>query len=164
MARNIVSFDRKHSNISVAAFHTGLDLMKSYLSNLKVPEAEFQPSKLLQIMDSFSQPLHVHLEAEPQAILALSRYASPPHSKSFDLVAIEREQGKKALTLDFALNVLPIFMNNMETEEFEDGIWKKHPIDGWAGWIMKTLIPMWKTKQWRFLSCSADGKRKRLVA
>ncbi|KAH7364479.1 hypothetical protein BKA65DRAFT_491453 [Rhexocercosporidium sp. MPI-PUGE-AT-0058] len=53
-------------------------------------------------MDAFSQPLYSHLASEPQAILALSRFASS--KQQFDLMAIEREEGKKAVSLDFAFN------------------------------------------------------------
>ena len=115
-------------------------------------------------MDSFSEPLHSHLASEPQALLALSRFASP--ERQFDILKIEHEQGKKAVTLDFALNVLPIFMNNMETVEFEGGMWhRKHPeIPSFVRWVMKVLIPMWHWRQWRFMACDSYGKRKRMVA
>ena len=76
-------------------------------------------------MDSFSEPLYTHLAAEPEAFLALSRFASP--KRQFDLVEIGRETGKKAINLDFALNTLPIFLLNMESVEFEGGMWKNHP-------------------------------------
>jgi len=76
-------------------------------------------------MDSFSEPLHTHLATEPEAILALSRFASP--ERRFDLVKIGRETGKKTINLDFALNTLPIFLLNMESVEFEGGMWKTHP-------------------------------------
>jgi hypothetical protein len=102
---------------NAAAFH--------YFAILKNAESDFKPTSLLEIMDSFSEPLYTHLAAEPQALLALSRFASP--DKQFDLVQIEREQGKKAVNLNFALNVLPIFMNNMEFVAFEGGMWKNYP-------------------------------------
>jgi len=103
-----------------AAFHAGLKSFKDYFATLKYPQTHFEPMKLLEIMDTFSEPLYTHLTAEPQALLALSRFASP--ERQFDLVKIEREQGKKAVNLNFALNVLPIFLNNMESVEFEGGM------------------------------------------
>jgi hypothetical protein len=133
------------------------------LSNLQDPASEFKPKRLLEIMDSFSDSLYTHLAAEPQALLALSRFASP--DRQFDLVKIEQEQGKKAVTLDFALNTLPIFMNNMELVEFEGGMWKGHPaVPSVVRWIMKVVLPLWNWRIWRFMSCDSDGRRKRMVA
>ena len=107
-------------------------------------------------MDSFSEPLYTHLAAEPQALLALSRFASP--DRQFDIVKIEHEQGKKAVTLDFALNTLPIFMNNMELIEFEGGMWKDHPaVPSIVRWIMKVILPLWNRRIWRFMSCRFSG-------
>lgn len=148
---------------ATVAFHTGLKSFKDYLTSLKDPQLDFKPKRLLEIMHSFSEPLHTHLAAEPQALLALSRFASP--DRQFDLVKIEQEQGKKAVTLDFALNTLPIFMNNMELVEFEGGMWVGHPkVPSLVRWIMKVVIPLWNWRLWRFMSCDSAGRRKRLVA
>lgn len=68
---------------NAAAFHAGLKSFKDYFATLKNPESDFKPTSLLKIMDSFSEPLYTHLAAEPQALLALSRFASP--DKQFDL-------------------------------------------------------------------------------
>lgn len=145
-----------------ASFHAGLKSFKDYLSTLRSP-TELKPAKLLSIMDSFSQPLYSHLASEPQAILALSRFASP--ERHFDLMKIEQEEGKKAVNLDFAFNVLPIFMNNMETVEYEGGMWRNHPeIPVFVRWIMKVVIPLWNRRLWRFLACDSQGRRKQLVA
>ena len=114
-------------------------------------------------MDSFSEPLYTHLAAEPQALLALSRFASP--ERQFDITQIEKEQGKKAVTLDFALNTLPIYMNNMELVEFEGGMWQGHPdVPSIVRWAMKTVLPLWNRRIWRFMSCDSSGRRNRLVA
>jgi hypothetical protein len=136
-----------------------LDAFRDYLSGLKNPEADFKSKRLLDIMDSFSKPLYTHLAAEPQSLLALSRFASP--ETQFDLLKIEHEEGKKMVNLNFALNVMPMFLNNMESEEFEGGMWKRHL--GWVAWIMKSILPLWNSKVWRFMSCSTDGRRKRLA-
>jgi hypothetical protein len=130
---------------------------------LKNPETEFQPVRFLEIMDSFSEPLYSHLKSEPQALLALSRFSTPENQ--FDLTKIAVETGKKSVTLDFALNVLPIFLLNMESVEFEGGMWQNHPdIPGPVRWIMKNVLPLWQRRLWRFMSCTSDGKRKHLVS
>jgi hypothetical protein len=148
---------------AAAAFHAGLKSFKDYLTSLKNPATDFKAKKLLEVMDSFSEPLYTHLAAEPQALLALSRFASP--ERQFDITKIEKEQGKKAVTLDFALNTLPIFMNNMEVVEFEGGMWQNHPeVPSIVRWVMKSVLPLWNRKIWRFMSCDSAGRRKRLFA
>lgn len=127
------------------------------------PQTDFQPTRLLEIMASFSKPLYSHLKSEPQALLALSRFSTP--ERQFDLTKIAVETGKKSVTLDFALNVLPIFLLNMESVEFEGGMWQKFPdVPGPVRWIMKNVLPLWQRRWWRFMSCTSDGRRKRLVA
>jgi hypothetical protein len=146
----------------IAAFHSGLEHFKSYLTSLN-SQSGFEPTHLLEIMDSFSEPLYTHLAAEPQALLALSRFSTP--ERQFDLAQIARETGKKSVTLDSAVNVLPIFLNNMELVEFEGGMWRHFPDVPWpVRWIMKNVLPLWHWRQWRFMSCTNDGKRKQLVA
>lgn len=136
---------------------------KDYLVGLKTRESDFDPKRFLEIMDSFSAPLYSHLKAEPQALVALSRFSSP--EKPIDLEQIARVTGKKSVTLDFALNVMPVFLQNMETVEFEEGRWKEFPkVPGPVRWIMKNVLPLWQRRWWRFMSCNSDGSRKHLVA
>lgn len=107
----------------------------------------------LSIMNSFSTPFHAHLAAEPQALLALSRFATP--EKSFDLVQIERKQGMKAMTKEFAVNVLSVFLNNMESVEFEGRRWRNH--------LGGRRMPVAEGR-WKFLAVDGEGRLKRLVA
>ena len=105
---------------STAAFHGGMDAFKSYLVGLNSKEDQFSSARLLEIMDSFSEPLYTHLAEEPDAIVNLSHFSTP--EKPLDILAIALKVGKQAVTLDFALNCLPYFMLNMETVEFENGM------------------------------------------
>lgn len=68
-------------------------------------------------------------------------------------------------SLDFVLNVLPCFMLNMEFEEFEGGYWagKWPDIKGVGRWVLFNVVPVWHSGWWRFASCDARGRRKRLV-
>ncbi len=144
----------------IATFHEGLEKFKSYLTNITSPDTDFKPTRLLEIMDSFSTPLHAHLVSEPQHILALARFG-----KDINLVKIEQDLGKKNMTLDFVLNVLPVFLNNMEGVEFEREMWRNHPkMPGVVRWLLKRVVPMWNARWWRFVSCDGEGKRRRLVA
>jgi hypothetical protein len=63
--------------LATAAFHAGLKSFKDYFLTLKNPESDFKPTRLLEIMDLFSDPLYTHLAAESQALLALAHFASP---------------------------------------------------------------------------------------
>ncbi|KAF4635464.1 hypothetical protein G7Y89_g2641 [Cudoniella acicularis] len=146
-----------------ATFHGGLASFKDYLANLKNPEKNFKALQLLGIMDSFAEALYSHLAAEPQSLLNLSRLCTA--ERQFDLAAIAAETGKRSVTLEFAFNVLPIFLGNMETVEFEDGMWQNFPdVPAPVRWIMKNILPLWNRRQWRFMSCSRDGRRKPLIA
>lgn len=108
---------------------------------------EFDPIELLSIMDSFQEPLRSHLVAEPPAIVDLAKYSTP--ERPIDILAIadsageetptlfvfpfdEKGQfngfllfyaGKKQVRLGFMFNTLPVFFLNMETVEFENGMW-----------------------------------------
>jgi hypothetical protein len=140
-----------------------LKSFRDYLIGLSNPQADFNPPRLLEIMDSFSEPLYSHLKAEPQALLALSRFSSP--ERQFDLTKIALEAGKKSVTFEFALNVLPIFLLNHESVEFEGGMWQNHPaVPSFVRWVMKNVLPLWQRQWWRFMSCTSDGRRKHMVA
>jgi len=147
------------------AIHEGVESLRSYLRSLSSPAA-LVPSKLLSILDSFSAPLHSHLASEPQTLAGLSRFAPAFEAANTTLVEVSLAEGKKAMaSLDFVLNVLPCFMLNMEFEEFEDGYWtgKWPDIKGAGRWALFNVVPMWQSKRWRFASCNAKGRRKRLA-
>lgn len=73
--------------------------------------------------------------------------------------------GKKQVSLDFMFNTLPVFFLNMETVEFENGMWHEvfPPFKGVVRTIMNRAVPMWQLGRWRFVSCSADGTVKHLA-
>lgn len=146
-----------------AAFHSGLETFKTYLSNVTNHELVFQPAKLLEIMDSFSEPLYTHLASEPQSLLALSRFSTP--EKPLDLVKMALEAGKKSVTTDFVLNILPVFLLNMEHTEFEGGMWENvfPPVSTPVKFILMRLVPLWQRQRWRFASCDGSGKMKYLA-
>jgi hypothetical protein len=148
---------------STAAFHGGMDAFKSYLVGLKGKEDQFSSTRLLEIMDSFSEPLYTHLSEELDAIVNLSRFSTP--EKPIDIVAIALKVGKQTVTLDFALNCLPCFMLNMETVEFEDGMWGGFPpINAPVRFILMRVLPLWHRSVWRFASCGGNRARKQLAA
>ncbi|CAJ2506592.1 Uu.00g077780.m01.CDS01 [Anthostomella pinea] len=136
-------------------FQGGMDRMKDYLLQ---KEADFSGDELIAIMDSFKQPLHSHLKAEPGAIVALAKYSTSDHP--IDILAIAGAAGKKQVNLGFMFNTLPVFFLNMETATFEGGMWEGvfPPLKGMAKTVMNKLVPMWQSRRWRFVSCTPDGE------
>jgi hypothetical protein len=126
-------------------------------------QSDFSPGQLLAIMDSFSKPLYSHLKSEIRSLLALSRFSTP--EKPIDLVKMALEAGKKSVTKDFVLNTLPVFLLNMETVEFEGGMWHGvfPPVSTPVKFILTEGVPLWQRRRWRFTSCGAEGARKRLA-
>ena len=149
--------------LRAAAFHNGMEVFKNYLLGLANHEADFSHTRLITIMDSFSEPLYSHLRSEPEAIVALSRFSTPQHP--IDLAKIALDAGKKSVTVNFVFNFLPVFLLNMETVEFEGGRWHNvfPPITGVAKWVLTKSVPLWQRRKWRFSSCDADGRVKRLA-
>lgn len=144
----------------VAAFHDGLKQFKDYL----VEEgSQFSGDELIRIMDSFMDPLYSHLKAEPDAIVALSKHDTPENP--IDILSIADAAGKKQLSLGFVFNTMSVFLLNMDTVDFEDGIWHDvfPPFQGMVKTIMTKGVPMWQSGWWRFSSCDANGKAKRLA-
>ncbi|KAK2599239.1 hypothetical protein N8I77_011009 [Diaporthe amygdali] len=143
-----------------AAFHGGMARFKAYLQK---EGANFSAVELIAIMDSFKDPLYSHLKAEPPSIVALSKYSTPENP--IDILGIANAAGKKQLSLGFIFNVLPVFFLNMDTVNFEGGMWHEvfPPLKGAVKWIMLNAVPMWNARRWRFVSCSPEGKAKQLA-
>ncbi|KAI1846189.1 hypothetical protein JX265_010566 [Neoarthrinium moseri] len=142
------------------AFYSGMDRMKDYL----VKEGpDFSATELIAIMDSFKEPLHNHLKAEPSAIVALAKYSTPENP--IDILGIADAAGKKQISLGFFLNTVPVFFLNMETVTFEDGMWHGvfPPLKGLAKTVVNRVVPMWHSSWWRFVSCTPEGELKRLA-
>ncbi|KAF7511256.1 hypothetical protein GJ744_005153 [Endocarpon pusillum] len=146
-----------------ATFHDGMEEFKKYLLQLNRGKSKFSHQRLLQIMDTFSKPLHDHLTSEPQSLLAVRRYSTA--EKPIDLVAMALDTGKKSVTAGFVFSTLPVFLLNMETVQFEDGMWHGvfPPMTGPAKWVMTKGVPRWHQSWWRFVSCTPDGRLKHLA-
>ncbi|KAI1778550.1 hypothetical protein F4818DRAFT_406431 [Hypoxylon cercidicola] len=142
------------------AFYGGMERMKKYLLD---EGTDFSSTELIAIMDSFKEPLHSHLKAEPDAIVALAKYSTPDNP--IDILGIADAAGKKQVNLSFMFNTLPVFFLNMETVKFEDGMWHDvfPPLKGVAKMVMNRAVPMWHSGRWRFVSCSPDGEAKQLA-
>ncbi|KAK0721227.1 hypothetical protein B0T21DRAFT_337901 [Apiosordaria backusii] len=142
------------------AFQGGLQKFKQYLQD---KGADWKSNELIVIMNEFKDAFHSHLKAEPPAIVALAKYSTP--EKPIDILGIADAGGKKQLSLPFVLNTLPVFFLNMETVEFEGGMWHGvfPPLKGLAKSIMLKGVPMWHSGRWRFVSCTPEGTAKHLA-
>ncbi|CAD6583652.1 MAG: hypothetical protein ASARMPRED_001462 [Alectoria sarmentosa] len=119
-----------HEVTFASVYHDDMQKLKNYLlsfEHFRNPETEFDVSRLLCLMDTIAHPLHTHLASVPQSILALSRFSTP--KRPIDPLKIDRSidvlDEKK--TTNYIFNVLPAWLLNMETEEFEGGRWKDWP-------------------------------------
>jgi len=143
-----------------AAFNAGLHKFKEYL----VKEGkDFSATELLAIMDSFKDVLYSHLKSEPASIVALAKYNTP--ETPIDILALADAAGKKQVNLSFVFNILPVFLLNMDTIDFEDGMWHDvfPPFKGLVKTILNKGVPMWHSRRWRFVSCTPEGKAKQLA-
>jgi hypothetical protein len=144
----------------VAAFHDGLESFKNYLLD---KGAEFSSTELIAIMDSFSERLYNHLKEEPETIMNLSQFNTP--ETPIDILAIAAAAGKKQINLSFLFNVLPVFFLNIESVNFENGMWHTAfpPVSWPVKWLMTKGAPMWQGRRWRFASCTPEGKFRQLA-
>ncbi|KAI1350302.1 kinase-like protein [Xylaria sp. FL0043] len=98
-----------------ALFHDGLGRFNEYL---RKEGAAFSASHLIEIMDSFKDPLHSHLQSEPPMIVALAQHSTPQHP--IDIARIAESAATKPITVSVLFNMLPVFYLNMNPAEFED--------------------------------------------
>lgn len=104
-----------------------MDRFKAYLHK---EGDNFSATELISIMDSFKDALHCHLKSEPPTIVALSKYSTPENP--IDILGIADAAGKKQLSLRFVFDILPVFFLNMDTLDFEGGMWHEvfPPLEG----------------------------------
>ncbi|KAI0482645.1 hypothetical protein GGR56DRAFT_620916 [Xylariaceae sp. FL0804] len=142
------------------AFQGGMEKMKAYLLE---KGGSFSAAELIAIMDSFKEPLHAHLKAEPAMIVALAEHSTA--ERPIDILGIAGAAGKKQVTLGFMFNTLPVFFLNMETVDFEGGMWHGvfPPLHGPAKTVMLKLVPMWQSRRWRYVSCTPEGTARPLA-
>jgi hypothetical protein len=127
----------------IATFHGGLENFKNYLVEKGTSSSG---SELVEIMDTFSKALHDHLKEEPPTIAALSKYYTP--ETPIDIVGLALEAGKKQVSVGFLFNVLQVYFLNMESVEFEDGMWHTSSplVSKPVRWIMTKGAPMWNLR------------------
>ncbi|KAH8808828.1 hypothetical protein F5884DRAFT_858348 [Xylogone sp. PMI_703] len=60
-----------------AAFHDGIGTFSAYIKSLSGKEAEFNGTKLVEIIDSFVKPLEMHFHNEIDIMMGLSELGNP---------------------------------------------------------------------------------------
>jgi hypothetical protein len=83
--------------------------------------SEFSPEGLINMIDSFSDPLYNHLKEEPDMIVALAQYSTA--DIPIDIVTLALAGGKEQVSMSFLFNILPVFFLNLESVDFENGLW-----------------------------------------
>lgn len=143
-----------------AAFQDGLEDFRNYFQE---EEPNFSAKELIGIMDSFKDALYTHLKEEPPTIVGLAKFNTA--ETPIDIIALASAAGKKQVTLSFLFNILPVFFLNMESVEYENGIWHDvfPPVTGVVKWLMLKAAPMWQSHRWWFSSCDSDGGFKQLA-
>ncbi|KAK3394590.1 hypothetical protein B0H63DRAFT_51392 [Podospora didyma] len=144
-----------------AAFHGGMERFKAYL---QAEGGNFSGTELVAIMDSFKDALYAHLQSEPAALVALAEHSTP--ERPIDILAIAGAAATKQLNLNFIFNIMPVFLLNMDTVDFEDGMWDSvfPPFPYPVKLVFTRLVPLWQgNRKWRFASCSVDGRAKQLA-
>ncbi|KAK3383150.1 hypothetical protein B0T24DRAFT_36613 [Lasiosphaeria ovina] len=65
--------------------------------------------------------------------------------KPIDILGIADAAGMKQLSLAFVFNAMPVFLLNMGTADFEDGMWHDvlPPLKGAVKWILTRADPLW---------------------
>ena len=144
-----------------------MDCFKTYLTtNPDDITSPFSATELISITDSFKDPIFNHLKSKPDIIVGLAKYNTPETPETpIDILGIADAAGKKQLSVGSVFNTLPVFFLNMETAEFEGGMWHGvfPPLKGLAKTVMLQGVPMWQAGRWRFVSCSVDGRVKKLA-
>lgn len=141
-------------------YRDDMQKLKNYLlsfEHFRNPETEFDVSRLLFLMDRIAHPLHTHLASVPQSILALSRFSTP--ERPIDPLKIDRslDVPDEKKTTNYIFNVLPAWLLNLETEEFEGGRWKGWP-ESKVKRVLTGLVPLMNRGRWRFSSCDWRGR------
>ncbi|KAH7324527.1 hypothetical protein B0I35DRAFT_424382 [Stachybotrys elegans] len=143
-----------------ALFHDGLAQFKTYLTE---KGAKFSSTELIHIMDSFRTALDDHFRAEISMIVGLAEHSTP--ERPIDILAIADAAARSQITPSLVLNIIPIFYLNMNTAEFEDGMWDGifPSFKGIARAFVMRTVPLWHARRWRFVSCSPEGRVKHLA-
>lgn len=148
------------------SFIEGVTEFQSYLESLAKSKG-FSADKLIQIMDSFREPLGHHLRSEVDTIAALAGHPNAPAEGSEEADAatlILKTWGKKTVTKAGMLNVVPFFLLNLD-RGFEGGRWASWPpMPGPIRWIMTNVVGTYYGSWWRFASCTHDGRPRELYA
>ncbi|RYP90214.1 hypothetical protein DL770_003677 [Monosporascus sp. CRB-9-2] len=102
-------------------------------------------------------------ETDPFPIEASHMYNAA--ERPTDILGIAEAAGRKQVNLSFVLNILPLFLLNMDTADFEQGMWHEvfPPFKRAAEWVLTKAVPAWHPGRWRFAACSTEGKAKRLA-
>jgi hypothetical protein len=139
---------------------------RTYLTSLKSP-AEFNASKLLEIMNNFQEPFESHFRSEISTIAALSNHPGTPKEGTPEQTKASEvfdRWGRNVLLKAGLTDVVPFFLFNTDVS-YEDGLWTSWPpIPRPVRWGLLSIAGRFHLGQWRFASCDASGHPRELYA
>ena len=136
------------------------DTLKTYLLE-KGPN--FSSAELIRTMDSFRDRLDAHFRAEISTIIGFAEHSTS--ERPINILSIADAAVRNEITSSFVLNVIPILYLNINTAEFEDGMWDSifPSFKGTGKAFLTKVVPRSHARRWRFASCSPDGRLRRLA-
>ncbi|OAA47857.1 hemerythrin HHE cation binding domain-containing protein [Metarhizium rileyi] len=144
------------------SFLPGLTAFQAYLNT-----PSYTPAGLLRIMDSFAADLSAHLHHEVAVMAGMAAHEGAPARESLrgalasDML---KAWGKNTVTKAGYADVLPFFLLNTD-RTFEGGVWRNWPrMPEVVRWCMVNLVGMRHGPRWRFASCDASGRPRRLFS
>ncbi|KAL1848571.1 hypothetical protein Plec18167_002193 [Paecilomyces lecythidis] len=151
-----------------ATFMEGLSKFYAYLKPLSEhgKASGFEPSALISIMDSFSEPFCHHFHSEISTIAALSelKTVQENHELAKTVGPVFAQWGKSSIMRAGLTDVVPFLFLNFDRTA-EDGKWANWPpMPAPIRWMLVNVGGSWYSRWWRFASCGYDGKPRTLYA
>jgi hemerythrin-like domain-containing protein len=139
--------------------HKAVDKLIEYVYTAQ-KDKNFQPQKLLQLLDELKQPLHAHMSAEIDTLLDL-----PKHIDQATIKEITENTKKQARKEADRTTDLPLFFTLCD-REFEGGPIGP-PFPPQIPWFVSLIVKYWwapqKSNLWRFSPCDLNQNRQPLL-
>lgn len=148
------------------SFLDGVLAFESYLTGLADRKA-LSAEKLVDIMDSFREPLGHHLHSEVATIANLSTHPRAPPEGTPEAAAaaqVFKAWGKKTITKAGMLDVAPFFFLNLDRTFEQNTWWGWPPMPKVIRWAIVNVAGMYNGNWWKFASCAQDGSPRELFA
>lgn len=147
-------------------FTTATDAFSEYVHGLENP-LDMSTERILSLMDAFKVPFEKHFRSEIDTIAALASHPKTPEQGSEAYKAAKNsfdKWGEGAIIRGGITDVVMFFLFNLD-RDFEDGLWEDWPeVPGLVRWVGSRVVSRWHGGWWKFASCDANGKLRKLYA